>query len=60
MDKKISWALSLDLLAIVLLILKIFDLISISWIWVLAPWWIPISFAAGMMIASKLEGADNV
>ena len=43
---------TLDLLAVVFIVLKLFGVITWSWLWVLAPWWIPLTFALGIMIAS--------
>lgn len=43
---------TLDLLAVVFIVLKLSGVITWSWLWVLAPWWIPLTFALGIMIAS--------
>ena len=46
----------LGLLGAVLVILKVLGKISISWIWVLAPFWAPVAFlgilAVGLMLAA--------
>jgi len=39
---KINW---LNLLGVILIVLKVLNEISISWIWVFAPFWIPGSIA---------------
>ena len=43
---------TLDLLAVVFIVLKLSGVITWPWLWVLAPWWIPLTFALGIMIAS--------
>lgn len=39
-----------NLLALVFIVLKLCGVISWSWIWVLAPIWIPIAFVFGIVI----------
>jgi hypothetical protein len=48
----VSIALILDLLAITLITLRLIGVIQIDWVWVLSPWWIPLTLAAGITIAS--------
>jgi hypothetical protein len=38
------------LLAITFIVLKLIDVIQWSWVWVLAPIWIPLSLAGGVLI----------
>ena len=43
----------LDVLSIVLIVLKCLNLVSLSWLWVLAPFWIQI--VIGVVIVVVLE-----
>lgn len=38
------------ILAIILIALKLGNLITLSWLWVLSPLWIPLVFAASVVI----------
>ena len=49
---KVSLALFLDLLTITLIALRLTGVIQLDWVWVLSPWWIPLSLAAGIAVAS--------
>ena len=46
----------LDFLAVALILLKVTGLTTIPWIWVLAPWWIPLSLTLGILAAAALTG----
>lgn len=50
-DIKISIVFSLPaMLFIILLVLKLAFKFNIDWAWVLAPFWVPVSFVAGIII----------
>ena len=49
---------ALDFLAVALILLKVTGLTSIPWIWVLAPWWIPITITLGILTAAALTGGE--
>tara|TARA_Y100000992_G_scaffold300820_1_gene270280 strand:- start:2244 stop:2480 length:237 start_codon:yes stop_codon:yes gene_type:complete len=53
---KIRTATLLDLIALLLISLKLAEAIEVSWLWVLAPWWIPLSFTLGFLIGDKFLG----
>lgn len=46
----------LDFLAVALILLKVTGYITLSWVWVLAPWWIPLSITLGILAAAALTG----
>ena len=46
----------LDFLAVALILLKVTGFITLSWIWVLAPWWIPLSITLGILVAAAFAG----
>ena len=54
--QKVFTAGVLDFLAVALILLKVTGLTSIPWIWVLAPWWIPITITLGILTAAALSG----
>jgi hypothetical protein len=54
--QKVFTAGVLDFLAVALILLKVTGLTSIPWIWVLAPWWIPITITLGILTAASLTG----
>ena len=56
--QKVFTAGVLDFLAIALILLKVTGLTSIPWIWVLAPWWIPITITLGILTAASLTGGE--
>ncbi len=56
--QKVFTAGVLDFLAIALILLKVTGLTSIPWIWVLAPWWIPITITLGILTAASLSGGE--
>lgn len=45
-----------SLLFIVLLVLKLVKVISISWVWVFAPLWIPLGIALVILIIATIIG----
>jgi|TARA_B100000035_G_C20887644_1_gene503434 hypothetical protein len=56
--QKVFTAGVLDFLAVALILLKVTGLTSIPWIWVLAPWWIPITITLGILTAAALTGGE--
>jgi hypothetical protein len=46
----------LDFLAVALILLKVTGYTTIPWLWVLAPWWIPLSITLGILVAAALTG----
>ena len=56
--QKVFTAGALDILAVALILLKVTGLTSIPWIWVLAPWWIPITITLGILTAAALTGGE--
>ena len=56
--QKVFTAGALDILAVALILLKVAGLTSIPWIWVLAPWWIPITITLGILTAASLTGGE--
>ena len=56
--QKVFTAGVLDFLAVALILLKVTGLTSIPWIWVLAPWWIPITITLGILTAASLSGGE--
>lgn len=53
MDKNKTTYIGIDfcgLLTIVFIVLKLLNIITWSWIWVLAPLWFPIAFILGIFI----------
>lgn len=46
----------LGILALIFITLKLTHFIDWSWLWVLAPLWIPLAFAAVMLVLSLLLG----
>lgn len=46
----------LGLLTIVFIVLKLIDVINWSWIWVLAPVWIPLALTLGILILAGIVG----
>ena len=56
--QKVFTAGVLDFLAVALILLKVTGLTSIPWIWVLAPWWIPITITLGILTAAALSGGE--
>ena len=57
--QKVFTAGVLDFLAVALILLKVTGLTSIPWIWVLAPWWIPITITLGILTAASLTEVNN-
>ena len=57
--QKVFTAGVLDFLAVALILLKVTGLTSIPWIWVLAPWWIPITITLGILTAASLTEVTN-
>ena len=55
-NQKVLTAGVLDFLAVALILLKVTGLTSIPWIWVLAPWWIPLTITLGILTAAALTG----
>ena len=53
---KIRTATLLDLIAVLLIGLKLAETIEVSWMWVLAPWWIPLSFTLGFLLGERFLG----
>ena len=56
--QKVFTAGALDILAVALILLKVAGRTSIPWIWVLAPWWIPITITLGILTAASLTGGE--
>ena len=56
--QKVFTAGVLDFLAVALILLKVTGLTSIPWVWVLAPWWIPITITLGILTAAALSGGE--
>jgi len=56
--QKVFTAGVLDFLAVALILLKVTGLTSIPWVWVLAPWWIPITITLGILTAAALTGGE--
>ena len=54
--QKVFTAGVLDFLAVALILLKVTGLTTISWLWVLAPWWIPLSLTLGIITAAAITG----
>jgi len=48
----------LDFLAVALILLKVTGLTTIPWLWVLAPWWIPLTITLGILAAAALTGGE--
>ena len=48
----------LDFLAVALILLKVTGHITLPWVWVLAPWWIPLSITLGILAAAALTGGE--
>ena len=48
----------LDFLAVALILLKVTGHITLPWVWVLAPWWIPLSITLGILAAVSLTGGE--
>ena len=57
--QKVFTAGVLDFLAVALILLKVTGLTSIPWIWVLAPWWVPITITLGILTAASLTEVTN-
>jgi hypothetical protein len=57
--QKVFTAGVLDFLAVALILLKVTGLTTIPWLWVLAPWWIPLTITLGILAASLLTGGDQ-
>ncbi len=57
--QKVFTAGVLDFLAVSLILLKVTGLTSIPWIWVLAPWWIPLTITFGILTAASLTEVTN-
>jgi len=57
--QKVFTAGVLDFLAVSLILLKVTGLTSIPWIWVLAPWWIPLTITFGILAAASLTEVTN-
>ena len=47
-----------DFLAVALILLKVTGLTTIPWLWVLAPWWIPLTITLGILAAAALTGGE--
>jgi len=45
---------ALDFLAISLILLKATGNTTLPWLWVLAPWWIPLTITLGIITAASL------
>ncbi len=56
--QKVFTAGVLDFLAVSLILLKVTGLTSIPWLWVLAPWWIPLTITFGILTAAALTGGE--
>ena len=50
-QQKVFTAGVLDFLAVALILLKVTGLTTLPWVWVLAPWWIPLSITLGILLA---------
>ena len=48
-------ALMGDLATILLILLKLLGLISLSWVWVLAPVWAPLLFIGAVLLFAALD-----
>lgn len=48
----------LDFLAVALILLKVTGLTTIPWLWVLAPWWIPLTITLGILAAAAFTGGE--
>lgn len=46
----------LDFLAVALILLKVTGLTTLPWLWVLAPWWIPLTLTFGFLVAATIAG----
>jgi len=46
----INFGPPMTLLTIVLIILKVMDIITISWWWVFSPLWLPLAIVIGVML----------
>jgi len=57
--QKVFTAGVLDFLAVSLILLKVTGLTSIPWLWVLAPWWIPLTITFGILAAASLTEVTN-
>lgn len=57
-NQKVFTAGALDFLAVSLILLKVTGLTSIPWLWVLAPWWIPLTITFGILTAAALIGGE--
>ena len=47
---------ALDFLAVSLILLKVTGYTTLPWVWVLAPWWIPLSLTLGIIAAAFIAG----
>ena len=46
----------LDFLAVALILLKVTGYTTLPWVWVLAPWWIPLTITLGILAAAAITG----
>ena len=56
---KIRTATLLDLIAVFLIGLKLAETIEVPWLWVLAPWWIPLSLTLGFLLGERFLGGSQ-
>ena len=54
--QKVFTAGALDFLAIALILLKVTGYTTLPWVWVLAPWWIPLTLTLGFIVATMTMG----
>ena len=54
--QKVFTAGVLDFLAVALILLKVTGLTTLPWVWVLAPWWIPLTITLGILAAVAITG----
>jgi len=57
--QKVFTAGVLDFLAVALILLKVTGYTTIPWLWVLAPWWIPLTITLGVLTAAALTGGEQ-
>jgi len=55
MNKGSAGVYSLDLLLIAFIVLKLTGVINWSWVWVLAPFWIPLLIVVALVLTASIR-----